>query len=288
MENALRHRAPGNSRAAADPLKKTDTGASTVELRFENLLTHPKEYAVVIASVLVAALFCIPDFRALLIAGPVKLLPVSLLAFFVHMRKRMLPLLAQELTLVSAGLVFHSLGDSFLHQHPSSLFQATILFGVGWLWFTAVLLLTLRRAGIAWTSVSLATKAGFVAAGGYAFAVVGFLLWKFDVGKDSYWALTLIPYAIIETCTLCAALASRQKWLTLGILLYVVSDSMIAVEDVLRVDLSLATWPLYYTAQCLICVGFLSIMHAHQRQSRSHPLFSVFGGTPLDAAAPVH
>jgi hypothetical protein len=66
------------------------------------------------------------------------------------------------------------------------------------------------------------------------------------------------------------------------------SDSLIAVEDALKVDLSLVTWPSYYTGQCLICAGFLELLQrVHSgMQTPAETAYSMFG-KPVETK-PVH
>jgi hypothetical protein len=109
-------------------------------------------------------------------------------------------------------------------------FQATVLFGTGWLWFCLVLYAGLKKSGVFFSALPMKTKFGFMAAATYGIAVVTFLMVDFDVQKDSYWVLMTVPYAIIEIITLCFALAAGEKKLIL-VLLQVVLLLTIACDS---------------------------------------------------------
>ncbi len=183
-------------------------------------------------------------------ASPVlKWFPVGMLALYVLCRGRS----GREWTLALA-LLFHSIGDVVLDMDGGGLFLFAIgAFLLGHLFYIATFVPDVR-ANLRMTRGKRIFVAGIVLYSLVAFPV---LLPRVETGM----ILPVILYTIaIGTMVVMSVLPGyRGKWITIGALLYIASDSLIAV-NLFVVDVPAShylTWPAYYAAQALIVAGVL-------------------------------
>lgn len=179
-----------------------------------------------------------------------KWLAIALLAVLMWQQRQSW----QEVLLVVA-LCFHSVGDVLLDWDRTTLF----LPAVGAFLLGHILYLVTFRPDVMKLNQLILSKqvlVGTLILYGIAMAVLIIP----HLPKDML-AMVVSYMIVIVAMALVAACANyRTPWVVLGAMLYVISDSLIALNTFVR-PLGAAAhliWPLYYTGQLLIVKGFLS------------------------------
>lgn len=181
-----------------------------------------------------------------------KWLAIISLATFVWQQRQ-----SWQETLLVVALGCHSVGDVLLDWDRTKLFLPAVgAFMVGHVLYLVTFwpnLMTLASLPPA-KKVLAATVLLYGLA--MAFLIVPHLPKKLFVAVAVY-MIVILAMTLVVTCT-----NYRNPWLILGAVLYVISDSLIALNTFVRPLGMVAQliWPLYYAGQLLIAHGFL---HRH-------------------------
>ncbi len=178
-----------------------------------------------------------------------KWFPIGMLALYVLRRRQ-----SRQEWMLAFALLFHSVGDILLDLDRTGYLMVSIGgFLLGHLFYIATFLPDVRK-GIRMT----AGKKIFVSGVVLYTIVMGVVLLPrlkgFMIGP------VVVYMAAIGTMVVMSVLPSyRAKWITLGAVLYIASDSLIAVNQYVTPvpESHFLTWPSYYLGQVLIVMGFL-------------------------------
>ncbi len=160
----------------------------------------------------------------------------------------------QEMLLVVA-LCFHSVGDVLLDWDRTKLFLPAVgTFMLGHVFY----LITFWPNMLALNALPSSKKLLFGAILLYGLAMAAIIIPHLP--KNLFAAVALYM-CVILMMTLAATSANyRNPWIIVGAILYVISDSLIALDTFVR-PLGMSAhliWPLYYAGQMLIVTGFLN------------------------------
>lgn len=178
----------------------------------------------------------------------IKALGVSPLAIFVLRN-----LTDRDGLLLATGLAFSVLGDVFLAIDPQNLFVFGLgAFLVGHLFYVALFARNFPFP----MRVSRGKKMAVAGLGLYGVVMVAWL-WP-DMGDLR--APVAFYISVILAMGVCAVLAEfARRWIVIGALLFIFSDSVIAVEK-FKLDFAASDyliWATYYLGQYLIAMGFV-------------------------------
>lgn len=158
-------------------------------------------------------------------------------------------------TLLVVALCFHSVGDVLLDWDRTKLFLPAVgTFMVG----HALYLVTFWPSRMALSALPVAKQTLVGTLVLYGIAMAAFIiphLPKNMLAMVAVYMFVILAMAFVATCA-----NFRNPWVIVGALLYVLSDSLIAVNTFVR-PLGAAAhliWPLYYAGQLLIVTGFLN------------------------------
>jgi|TARA_B100002003_G_C13922647_1_gene448557 uncharacterized membrane protein YhhN len=206
--------------------------------------------ALLLLSVLFAIAFWVSIYFQPVPGSPVlKWFPVGLLSLYMFLGPK-----SKQRWALALGLFFHSVGDVILDFKQENLFLVAVGgFLIGHLCYIVMLLPDVRR-GVEWTKGKVGFLLGIL---GYAVLIGWILLPKLAPGMIPPLAVYMVAIAAMVVLTVLPGY--RGKWITVGALLYMGSDTLIAYNQfVSHVPGShYITWPAYYGGQALIMIGFL-------------------------------
>ena len=152
--------------------------------------------------------------------------------------------------LVAAALTFSAIGDVMLALEPAQLPLGITAFAVAHLIYGLLFLGRIRHSGTR-------GLAGLILAGGVAIAGIAMLVWLQPDMGDLRVPATAYNAIIITMAVL--ALVSRAPWIAvIGALLFVLSDSLIALDLFKGIDPAWrgpAVWITYVVAQVCLTLG---------------------------------
>ncbi len=178
-----------------------------------------------------------------------KWLPVGALSFFALCNP-----VSRQVLLFSASIFCHSIGDLLLEIHPMFyLLPAMLAFGLGHLGYSMVFLQNKSKP----IQISLKRKILLSILVIFTLGMLGILITKIPSNK----LIPIILYLTIITSMAIASILSRLgKTVICGALLYIISDSIIAM-NIFIYNIPFAGYlicPTYYIGQLLIILGFLT------------------------------
>ncbi len=179
-----------------------------------------------------------------------KWLAIITLATFVWQQRQ-----SWQETLLVVALCCHSVGDVLLDWDRTRLFLPAVgAFMVGHVLY----LVTFWPNLMALQSLPFAKKilAGTIVLYGVAMA----MLIIPHLPKNLFAAVVVYMVVILAMTLVLTSANYRNPWLILGAVLYVISDSLIALNTFVRPLGMLAQliWPLYYVGQLLLVTGFMN------------------------------
>lgn len=221
-------------------------------LPFPGGIEDPSNGSVIFSVAAAVLYFVLIDTRVSLPRSAVKTLAVALLG--------VLCILQQQPLLLVAALALSALGDWFLSRDGDKAF----LFGLGSFLAAHVAYIALFWAmggGLQIFPAEPLRLAGAIAMGGFALVMLALLMR--EVGPDLRLPVTIYILAILGMGV--TALTTHNVWIIAGALAFMASDATLATERFLTTAISpnrqlmrIAVWLLYYAAQALIVIGFLT------------------------------
>ena len=206
--------------------------------------------ALLILSVLFAAAFWVAIYFQPVPGSPIlKWFPVGLLSLYMFLGPK-----SKQGWALAFALFFHSVGDVILDLRQENLFLVAVGgFLNGHLCYIAMLLPDVR-AGVEWTKGKIGFIVGILA---YTGLVAWILLPRLAPGMIPPLVVYMIAIGAMVVLTILPGY--RGKWITVGALLYMGSDSLIAYNQFVSPvpGSHYITWPTYYIGQALIMIGFL-------------------------------
>eukprot|EP01117_Protostelium_nocturnum_P012026 TRINITY_DN4401_c0_g1_i2.p1 TRINITY_DN4401_c0_g1~~TRINITY_DN4401_c0_g1_i2.p1 ORF type:complete len:340 (-),score=91.51 TRINITY_DN4401_c0_g1_i2:41-1060(-) len=232
---------------------------------------------ILLISLVTFVLFLVPSFRKLPQAPLWKMFPIGTFAANVFLKRKEVPSYEDKAVVFSAIFALHSFGDSLLAQNDvdtlipeggttKNMAISSLLFGFGWILYSLLVLTELPEEERKWSSLKTKTKCFIFGALAFGLTVVSWLLSRFEfTSSESLWGLLLVPYVVAEVVFLASALIAGDTLMIAGTLSYMMSDSLIALEDLVGGNFMLATWPLYYLGQWLLFVAGLRWLQTYNQ-----------------------
>eukprot|EP01117_Protostelium_nocturnum_P004173 TRINITY_DN1547_c0_g1_i1.p1 TRINITY_DN1547_c0_g1~~TRINITY_DN1547_c0_g1_i1.p1 ORF type:complete len:261 (+),score=81.10 TRINITY_DN1547_c0_g1_i1:125-907(+) len=189
-----------------------------------------------------------------------KMIPVGFMAISIFLKRNWISSCSPQVSLLSLIFLFHSFGDALLAREdsPQTMGFASSMFGLGWIFYSYLLWNRIPASQKTWASLSFTKKCVTVGLYIWGFTIVSVLLSTTDFSKsDAFWSLLLVPYVVCIISFLAVAFISNQQLVIVGTLFYVVSDSLIVIRRLLRIEFNVTIWLFYYIAQWLLMAGGL-------------------------------
>lgn len=178
-----------------------------------------------------------------------------------------------------AALFFHSLGDLVLaHPYQDLLMYSIGPFLLGHIFYIFTFKSDLPANYQALKHTLSRAKKILIAATLIYTVIMSFML--LPQVLDTHLMYPMIVY-ILVVCTMAILSALpeyRSPWMTLGCCMYIISDSLIAINKFyapLPPLLNSCTWPLYYIGQILISLGLMKEKNSSLYFLIVHDLFSI-------------
>lgn len=158
-------------------------------------------------------------------------------------------------TMLAIGLALSALGDALLEYAPNLFVGGLVAFLAAHIVYTVTFVRVWRERSIRPAAIAVIVYSAIL--GAWIVPAVGSL------------AVPVTIYVAAITAMVVSAITARlARWLELGVLLFLISDSVLAINR-FRTPVPLGgwiVWATYYVGQLLIATNFVSARESHTRR----------------------